>query len=98
METKKIKVTVSPKKTADGRSFNTYKTYSKNGRAIELKFRKDVKNVPEKNCFIVCDVDDMSLNTSGEYPVLWVRAIQSIEDLETATAESNRKKINEFFD
>lgn len=97
METKKIKVTVTPKKTADGRSFNTYKTYSKNGRAIDLKFRKDVKNVPDKNCFIVCNVDDMSLNTSGEYPVLWVRAIAEIVDLESEMAESNRKKLDDFF-
>lgn len=98
METKKIKVTVTAKKTADGREFNTFKTYSKNGRAIELKFRKEVKNVPEKNCYITCDVDDMHLNTSGEFPVLWIKAIQSVEDMETANAESNRKKIGEWFD
>ena len=98
METKKIKVTVTPKKTADGRSFNTYKTYSKNGRAIDLKFTKDVKNVPDKNCFIVCDVDEMSLNTSGEFPILWIRKIESVVDVNSEMAESNRKKINEFFD
>lgn len=98
METKKIKVTVTPRKTADGRTFNTFKTYSKNGRAIELKFRKEVKNVPETNCYIVCNVDDMHLNTSGEYPCLWVKEIQSIEDIETAMAETNRKKIDEWFE
>ena len=96
--TRKIKIKVTPKKTADGRSFYTYKTFSKNGRAIEVKFRKECKNAPEKDCFIVCNEDDMHLNTSGEYPVMWVQAIVDTEDLETASAEANRKRLAEFFD
>ena len=39
---RKFKIRVTPKKTADGRSFLTFKTFSKNGRAIEVKFNKDV--------------------------------------------------------
>ena len=96
--TRKIKIKVTQKKTANGKSFNTFKTFSKNGRAIEVKFRKEVKNVPEKDCYIVAVEDDLHLNTSGEYPVMWVKAIQSIEDLETASVESNRKRLAEFFD
>lgn len=96
--TRKIKIKVTPKKTADGRTFNTFKTFSKNGRAIEVKFRKEVKNVPEKDCFIVANEDDLHLNTSGEYPVMWVQAIIDTEDLTTASAEANRKKLAEYFD
>lgn len=97
METKKLKIRVTEKATADGRKFNTFKTFSKNGRATEVKFRKEVKNVPEKDCFIVVDVDDMNLNTANEFPVVWIKAIQAIEDLETGSAEANRDKINDYF-
>ena len=96
--TRKIKIKVTPKKTADGRSFNTYKTFSKNGRAVEVKFRKECKNIPEKDCFVICNEDDMNLNVSGEFPVMWIRSIVDTEDLETASAEANRKRLADFFD
>ena len=97
MEVKKLKIKVAQRKTADGRTFNTFKTFSKNGVGTEVKFRKAVKELPEKDCYIVVDVDKAHLNTSGEYPVLWVEAIESIEDLATANAENNRKKLDEYF-
>ena len=49
METKKLKVRVTERTTKEGRKFNTYTTFSKNGRKTELKFRKDVKVLPEKD-------------------------------------------------
>lgn len=97
METKKLKVVVQDKETVDGRKFKTFKTFSKNGRATELKFRKEVTNIPTKNCYIVVNVDDVNISTSGEYPVCWVKAIQSIEDLGTMNAERNREQVNEYF-
>ena len=96
--TRKFKITVTPKKTADGRSFNTFKTYSKNGRPIEVKFRKEVKNVPDKNCFIVVNEDNAHLNTAGEYPVMWIADIVEILDIASESAESNRKRLAEYFD
>lgn len=98
METRKFKIKVTQKKTADGRTFNTFKTFSKNGRAIEVKFRKEVKNIPEKDCFIIVPADDAHLNTSGEYPVMWVKSISETLDLASESAESNRKKLSEYFD
>lgn len=97
METKKLKVVVAEKETVDGRRFKTFKTFSKNGRATELKFRKEVKNLPEKSCYIVCNVDDINVNTTGEYPVCWVKAIQSVEDLGTVNTERNREQVNDYF-
>lgn len=97
METKKIKCVVTERETVDGRRFNTYKTFSKNGRATELKFRKEVTNLPKKSCYIVVNVDDINIVTSGEYPVCWVKAIQSIEDLGTFDAKRNADQVNEYF-
>lgn len=95
--TVKLKVVVAEKETTDGRKFKAYKTFSKNGRATELKFRKEVQNVPTKNCYIVCNVDDVNVNTSGEYPVCWVKAIQSVEDLDVVNVELNRQKVTDYF-
>lgn len=97
METKKLKVVITEKETIDGRKFKTFKTFSKNGRATELKFRKEVQNIPTKNCYIIVNVDDMNVDTSREYPVCWVKAIQATEDLETVNVENNRKKVEEYF-
>ena len=97
METKKLKIVVTERKH-EGRSFNVFHTFSKNGRRTEVKFRKEVKNLPDKTCYVVVNVDDMNLNTSGEFPICWIKAIQSIEDLEVANLETNRQKINEYFE
>lgn len=98
METKTIKLKVKvDQREKDGRKFNVYKTFSKNGRATELKFRKEVQPLPVKDCFIVCNVDDVNVNTNGEFPVCWVKAIQSIEDLGQVNAEENRSKVLDYF-
>ena len=98
METKKIKIVVTEKTTTDGRKkFNTYHTYSKNDRRTEVKFTKDVKELPSKTCYAVINIEDMNLNTSGEFPILWVKGVVSYEDLAAASAEINRKKINDYF-
>ena len=97
METKKIKVVVTEKTTKDGRKFNTYHTFSKNDRRTELKFTKAVKELPSKTCYAVLNVEDMDLNTSGEFPVLWVRGVVEYEDLAAASAEARAKKINDYF-
>lgn len=98
METKKIKITVAEKTTADGKKFNTYKATTKNGRLIDCKFRKEVKNLPEKTCYAIINVDDMNVVRNTEFPVMWVKAVQSYEDLTEVSAERNRKAIDELFD
>lgn len=97
-QTKKLKVVVTERKTEEGRTFNVFNTYSKNGRKMELKFRKEVKNIPDKNCHIICKIDDIHVNTSNEYPVVWVKGIQEIISNEDEYTEANRTKVNEFFD
>lgn len=98
METKRIKITVAEKQTTDGKKFNTYKATTKNGRLIDCKFRKEVKNLPEKTCYAIICVDDMNVVRNTEYPVMWVKAVQSYEDLAEVSAEKNKKVIDELFD
>lgn len=97
METKKIKILVQPRKTKDGRSFDTYKTTSKNGRLMDVKFRKEVKDLPSGNCYAIIDVDNMNIDKNREYPVLWVSQVESYETLENNSKEQNKKVLDEFF-
>lgn len=97
METKKIKILVQTKKTSEGRSFNAYKTTSKNGRLMDVKFRKEVKELPTENCYAIINVDNMNIDKNREYPVLWVKEVEGYEDLETNSKENNKKVLDEFF-
>lgn len=97
METKVLKVRVTERKTADGRQFKSYETFSKNGRATKLKFTKDVANLPQKDCYIVVDVDKMNVSTRDQYPVCWVSKIEEIKEGNAVDVERNRKEVDEYF-
>ena len=101
METKKIEIVVEEKTTKrEGKEvkFNTYKTFSKNGRKMDVKFRQEVKNLPKEHSIAIIAVDDMNIDTTGRFPVVWVKAVQGYESIETARKENNKKKVDEFFD
>ena len=98
METKKIQILVSARKTSEGRSFNTYKTTTKNGRLMDVKFRKEVKELPTTNCYAIISVDNMNIDSNRQYPVLWVSAVESYESYEDNSKEQNKKKLDAFFE
>ena len=98
METKRIKIIVQEKKTSDGKKFNTYKAVTKNGRLIDCKFRKDVKELPTETCFANISVDSMNIDKNKEYPVMWVSAVEGYESISEVASESNKKVIDEMFD
>lgn len=102
METKKIKIRVQEKETKDAngkvKKFNTYKTTTKNGRLMDVKFRKEVTNLPTESCYAIIGIDDMNVDKNREFPVLWVSAVQGYETLADNQVEQNRAVINEMFD
>lgn len=98
METKRIKIIVQEKTTGDGKKFKTYKAVTKNGRLIDCKFRKEVKDLPTENCYAVINVDDMNVQRNTEYPVLWVSDVQGYDKLDEVALENNRKAIDEIFE
>ena len=94
----KLKVRVAERTNSKtGMKFFTYTTFSKNGRRTDLKFRNSVTNAPTKDCFIICAVDDVNINTSGEYPVCWVSAILEIQDAGTFDREKNAAAVLDYF-
>ena len=96
-EEKKIKIIVTEKKTKDGKKFNTYKTVSKNGRLIDAKFRKEVKELPEQTCYAHILVDNMNIDKTREFPVLWISKVEAYSTISDGATEGNRNAINEFF-
>lgn len=90
---KKIRVIVGTAKTKDGRTFNTYKAVQKGGHLCDCKFRKEVKNLPEKACIMVVKKDNINMQKNSLYPVLWVKAVESYEELPSST-----NTVDELFD
>ena len=74
MESKMITLFIEVKKvkTADGKTFNAYKTPI--GKLnMDVKFTKDSGKEPKKSGYFEFDVEDINLNTTKDYPCLWVR-------------------------
>ena len=98
METKKIMIYVTERKSSDGKKFNSYHTFTKNNKRMDVKFRQAVTNLPTSNCMAIIGVDDMNIDKSGRYDVLWVKAVVGYEDMAEAKVEANRQRIDEYFD
>lgn len=100
-KTRRLEIKVTERQTNDGaKKFLTYKTFSKNGRATEVKFRQDAQNVPKIDCFIEVDESKLNLNTAGKYPVCWIADVVRIipaDEIEAERAEANAKKLEEYF-
>ena len=79
------------------KKFNTYKTTTKNGRLMDVKFRKEVTNLPTETCYAIINIDNMNVDKNREYPVLWVSAVESYETISDVAAEKNRAQINDMF-
>jgi len=91
-----IKIQVKEMKTKDGRAFNSYKAVTKNGALVDLKFRKAIKNLPEKNCWIVVDSTKVSEDKTKEYPCWWIEEIIEIKETKV-NSEANAKRALEVF-
>ena len=80
---KEIKVVkVTPIETKDGKKFTAYKTVGKDGKLLDLRFRRDVNNAPTEPCVIVVDELNVNVDNTRQFPVVWVSAIEEIKPLE----------------
>ena len=92
----KITVLVEEKKTKEGRTFNTYKALTKNGALVDIKFKKEVKQLPTEKSIITVNPDNINEARNTAYPVWWVSEVESIEPYQRNT-EANRKRVAEVF-
>ena len=78
--------------TQDGKKFNAYKTIAKNGKKMDVRFTRDVKNTPTQPCMIVCNEEDANVDVSRQYPILWIKNIIRTEDYE------KKSNLSDYFD
>lgn len=77
----KIRVKVEERKTKDGRLFKIYRAVQTNGKLIDLRFRKEVTNLPVNDSFIYVTKDNINLQTNLQYPRYWVKKVEKIEPI-----------------
>ena len=78
---KRLEIKVEEKLTREGKKFNAYKALQKNGKWMDLKFRKEV-TPPKTSCFIEVEETKMNIDRNRKYPVLWVSEIAATLPLE----------------
>ena len=92
-EQKEIRIDVIVRKLErkDGSgSFLTYKGFTKRGK-LDLKFTKEVKDVPTKNGYIYVESENVNVNRTGRFPVIWVKKIEKFEEINFT------QKIEDYF-
>lgn len=97
--TLRLRIKVSKIET-ETKSFNAYKVLNKQKRWVDLRLTKAVKNVPEldkgektKEYYIYVKPENINYTENYQYPRFWVRAIESVEEIETT-----KQNIEEYFD
>lgn len=90
---KEIKIIKKTLATKDGKKFDVFKAVQKNGKLIDCKFTKEVKEKPSKSCTIKVDENYMNVDNSRLYACLWIKKIEEIIDNPT-----DNKGFNDFFD
>ena len=78
--------------TTDGKKFNAYKTIGKGGRKMDVRFVKGANNVPTEPCIIVCEEDDCNVDTTRQYPILWVKNVIRTKPF------ARTSNVDEYFD
>lgn len=95
-DTLKLRVKVKKITTKDGRSFDAYETVGKNGMRITVKFRKEVKNLPLQDSYIIVPLDKVNYAKNTIYPTIWVH--QVLEVIPTETEKQVDKSLLEVLD
>ena len=93
MKTFEIKV-IERKNHETEEIFNSYQALTKNGRWMDLRFTKDVKEElrPTHNCKISVEEGKISVDRTRKFPICWVSEIASIEEFDKV------QDVSEYFE
>ena len=78
--------------TRDGKKFKAYKTIGKGGRKMDVRFVRDCNNVPTEPCVVVVNEENCNVDTTRQYPILWIKNVERIEDFE------RKNNTSDYFD
>lgn len=85
MERKFKIIEVNDITTKDGKKFKAYKTIGKGGRKMDVRFVRECNNVPTEPCVVVVNEENCNVDTSHQYPILWIKSVERIEGFERKT-------------
>lgn len=94
MEKDLIKIEIVAKeihKKDSSETFIAYKGYTKKGW-YDLKFVRDCKNIPTKTGTISVLRENVNVNRTSKFPVIWVKNVEDFEEYKTET------KVADYFD
>ena len=92
MERKFKIIEVNEITTKDGKKFKAYKTIGKGGRKMDVRFVRDCNNVPTEPCVVVVNEENCNVDTTRQYPILWIKNVERIEDFE------RKNNMSDYFD
>ena len=92
MERKVKIIEVNDIMTNDGKKFKVYKTVGKGGRKMDVRFTRDCSNVPTKPCVVVVNEENCDVDTTRQYPILWIKSVERIEGFE------RKNNTSDYFD
>ena len=84
-KTYELQIIVRKKKNkTNGNMFTTYAVKMKDGKWIETRFTQDVpkSKMPITWSKLKVSADSLSIDKRGKYPKLWIRAVDSVTQLE----------------
>ena len=71
----KIKIIEVKEINYDGKKFLAYKTVAKNGKKMVVRFTQECSIKPKEACYVICDDMNCNVDTSRQYPVLWIKDV-----------------------
>ena len=92
MERKFKIIEVNDITTRDGKKFKAYKTIGKSGRKMDVRFVRDCNNVPTEPCVVVVNEENCNVDTTRQYPILWIKSVERIEGFE------RKNNTSDYFD
>jgi len=92
IDTREIKITEVKEINKDGKKFKTFKTVTKDGKKMDVKFTQTCLNIPSEPCIVVVDKEKANVATNRMFPCLWIKDVIEIKPL--VVKESN---IDDYF-
>ena len=77
-----IDLTVKTIKDENGKNFNAYETFDKNGNKINVRFTQDVKPQPPKNNCTIKIIDGWR-DMRKKYPTIRIKSFEIVEKEQT---------------
>ena len=83
----------------EGETFTAFKTVRNDGKFQDVKFRREIENVPVEDCYIVVDSSQVDMESSKvkRYPALWVHEIEEIKPLQFEKTKEQEEELEKLF-